>query len=106
MRPTPRSSRPRLLRRREKKVAGESLVDAVIEEAAAVIAVEIAVAEAGAQAAIVEIAAEAVAVVEVTAAVAVAGGIVGVASGAVASAGPRTGRDRRWAPAQARSKAK
>lgn len=94
MRPTPRSLRPRLPRRRERKAAGETLVAAVIVEV-----------EADAQAAIVEIVAEAVAVVEVTAVVAGAAGTVGVASGAVAS-GLRTGRDRPWVPAQARSRAR
>ncbi len=97
----PRSSRPRPPRRREKKVAGESLVDAVIEEVAAVIAVAIVVAEAGVQVAIVEVAAEAA--VEVMGAVAEE--TAGVASGAVAS-GLRTGRDRPWAPAQDRSRAR
>ena len=76
------------------------MVDAVIEEAAAVIAVAIVVAEAGVQVAIVEVAAEAV--VEETAE---AEETVGVASGAVAS-GLRTGRDRPWARAQDRSRAR
>ncbi len=88
MKLTPPSSRPRLPRRRAKKAAGETLVDAVIEEAAAEIAVAAQV-----EAAVVEV-------------MVAAEETVGVASGAVASAGRRTGRDRRWAPAQDRSRAR